>query len=277
MNVRDVLAWGRQRLKDQPAGPLEAEILVCKALGAGRAWLYANPETVLEPGQLATARELIERRDRGEPVAYLTGEREFWSMRLRITPDVLIPRPETELLVEAALEAIPPAAAWRIADLGTGSGAVALALAVERPACEVHATEYSEAALRVARENGRAIVPGRVHFHRGSWLAPLEGKFDVIVSNPPYVAANDPHLRRGDCRFEPKNALTPGEDPLAAVRQIADESRNFLKAGGLLALEHGCDQGPAVRRLLTGLGYRGVETRKDLENRDRVTMAVFGV
>ena len=276
MTVRELLSWGRQRLQSQPAGPLEAEILVCHVLGVSRAWLYANPERVLDPARLEAGRDLIERRVSGEPVAYLTGEREFWSMPLKVSPDVLIPRPETELLVEIVLKAIPPSADWRIADLGTGSGAIALALALERPGCEVHATEYSHAALALARDNGRRIAPGRVRFHKGSWLAPLTGKFEVLVSNPPYVAANDPHLQQGDCRFEPADALTPGRDALAAIRHIADESRLYLQQGGLLAFEHGHDQGEALRQLMAELGYINVQTQTDLENRERVTTGTFG-
>ena len=276
MTVRELLAWGRQRLQSQPAGQLETEMLVCHVLGVSRAWLYANPEGVLDPARLEAARELIERRVNGEPVAYLTGEREFWSMPLKVSPDVLIPRPETERLVEVVLEAIPPSANWRIADLGTGSGAIALALAIERPGCEVHATEYSHAALALARENGRLVAPGRVRFHKGSWLAPLRGKFEILVSNPPYVAANDPHLQQGDCRFEPADALTPGRDALAAIRHIADESRLYLQQGGLLAFEHGYDQGEALRQLMAELGYIDVRTHQDLENRERVTTGTFG-
>lgn len=276
MTVRELLAWGRQRLRSQPAGPLETEVLVCHAMGVSRAWLYANPERELNPAQLLAGQDLIERRVNGEPVAYLTGEREFWSMPLKVSPDVLIPRPETELLVEIVLKATPPSADWRIADLGTGSGAIALALALERPGCEVHATEYSLVALALARENGRLIAPGRVRFHRGSWLAPLTGKFEVLVSNPPYIAANDPHLLQGDCRFEPADALSPGRDALAAFRHIADESRLYLQPAGLLAFEHGYDQGEALRQLMAELGYINVQTHEDLENRERVTTGTFG-
>lgn len=271
MNVRELLSRGRQRLQDQPAGRLETDILVCRALGVSRAWLYANAEAELQREQVEAGQGLIERRREGEPIAYLTGEREFWSLPLKVTPDVLIPRPETELLVETVLNAAPRSAAWRIADLGTGSGAIALAVAVERPGCEIHATETSEAALRVARENGNAIAPGRVHFHLGSWLSPLQGKFEILVSNPPYVAADDAHLQQGDCRFEPPQALTPGHDALAAIRHIADESRHYLAPGGLLTFEHGHDQGEAVRGLLKDFGYHDARTLKDLENRDRVT------
>jgi len=276
MNVRELLAWGRQRLESHSAGPLEAEVLACKSLGVSRAWLYANPGSQPDDDQQTAYRGLVERRVAGEPVAYLTEVREFWSMPLKVSPDVLIPRPETELLVEIVLEAIPRAAQWRIADLGTGSGAIALALAIERPGCEVHATEYSQAALCLAQENGRLIAPGRVRFHHGSWLSPLQGRFDVLVSNPPYIASNDPHLQLGDCRFEPADALTPGRDALAALHHIADEARHYLRPGGLLAFEHGFDQGMVVRKLMIELGYSGVVTRTDLEKRDRATVGNFG-
>jgi release factor glutamine methyltransferase len=274
MNVRQLLDWGRGQLLEQTAGPLEAEILICSVLDVSRAWLYANPEFCPETAQITRYEGLIKRRARGVPIAYLTGQREFWSLSLKVTPDVLIPRPETELLVETVLEVIPADVAWRIADLGTGSGAIALALATERPRCEIHATEYSRAALRLAVENGQAIAPGRVRFHLGSWLAPLQGKFQVLVSNPPYVTADDPHLQQGDCRFEPVCALTPGRDGLAAFREIADASRRYLEKGGLLAFEHGYDQGDALRQLMSDLGYCRVETREDLEDRERVTFGI---
>jgi release factor glutamine methyltransferase len=276
MDVRELLSRGRSRLADQAAGPLEAEVLMGKALGVSRAWLYANPEHVPDGDTQTEYLELIERRACGEPVAYLTGSREFWSLPLKVTPEVLIPRPETELLVETALAFIPPDAAWRVADLGTGSGAVALAICSERPSCEVHASERSAAALEVARENGKLIAPGKINFHLGSWLAPLEGKFQVIVSNPPYVSSDDPHMRQGDCRFEPGDALTPGRDALAAVRQIAGESPRYLFPGGMLALEHGCGQAGEVRQLLLESGYGKVETRNDLEDRPRVTSGIWG-
>ena len=272
MTVRELLAWGRSQLQAEAAGPLEAEILLCQALDVSRAWLYANPYCPCDSGPVSEYKALLERRSQGVPIAYLTGWREFWSLPLRVTPDVLIPRAETELLVETVLEEVPFTAQWRIADLGTGSGAIALAIAIERSGCEIHATELSDAALQVAMENGRTIAPGRVQFHLGSWLAPLAGRFDVLVSNPPYVAAGDPHLQRGDCLHEPRDALTPGQDALAAFRLIADESRGYLRPGGILVLEHGYEQGDALRELMTGLDYRAVETRKDLESRDRVTL-----
>lgn len=275
MDVRNMLAQGRLQLAGQTAASLEAEVLLGKVLGVNRAWLYANPDHV--PGALKEANyaELIERRINGEPVAYLVGSREFWSLSLKVTPDVLIPRPETELLVETALDHVPVDASWRIADLGTGSGAVALAIASERPLCEIHATEYSEAALAVARENAACIAPQSVQFHLGSWLTPLDGKFHLLVSNPPYVAGDDPHLLQGDCRFEPPAALSPGRDAMTAIRHIASESRKYLEAGGMLAFEHGYDQADEARQFMAGLGYRKVTTEYDLEERPRITSGIW--
>jgi len=271
ISVRSLLAEAREHLGAGPSSALEADILLTHVLGVDRSWLFANSERGLPSAEARNFWKLVERRARGEPVAYLTGSREFWSLPLRVTPEVLIPRPETELLVQTALDFIPPDAAWRIADLGTGSGAVAIAIALERPRCEVHATEFSVSALGVAALNVDALAPGRVALHRGSWLAPLEGRFQVIVSNPPYVADGDPHLGEGDCRFEPRAALTPGADGMSAIREIATESLTRLELGGLLAFEHGFDQGKASRSLLQSLGYVNVTTRKDLEGRERVT------
>jgi len=272
VDVHRLLAEGRGTLAGTDAPELEAAILLGYVLGRDRAWFYAHPEAMVAGADTARYRALLERRRDGEPIAYLTGVREFWSLDLRVTPDVLIPRPETELLVETALARIPPDADWRIADLGTGSGAVALAIAAERPGCEVHATELSDAALAVARANAGRLLPGRIRFHAGSWCEPLRGAFRLIASNPPYVDADDPHLGRGDCRFEPRAALTPGADGLAAIRAIADCARAVLEAGGWLLFEHGFEQGAASRALLGELGYQEVETRADLAGRDRVTL-----
>lgn len=216
--------------------------------------------------------QLLDRRARGEPVAYLTGRREFWSLELTVTPDVLIPRPETELLVEQALARIPLDAAWTIADLGTGSGAVALALARERPRCTIIATDASTAALAVARRNAQQLGIGNVEFRHGDWLAPLAGlSFDLIVSNPPYIPDNDPHLSQGDVRFEPRAALTAGADGLDAIRIIATDARRHLRRDGLLLLEHGFDQAAGVRSVLTGHSYAAVSTCPDLLGLPRVT------
>jgi release factor glutamine methyltransferase len=272
VTVRQLLGHGRQLLQGTSQGSLEAEILLAHALGVSRAWLYANGEQAAPPDAEKRFLELAGRRAAGEPVAYLTGLREFWSLPLKVTPDVLIPRPETELLVEIALERLPAGTPFRVADLGTGSGAVALAIASERPLCEVHATELSPAALAVARKNAALLPHGRVCFHGGSWFEPLEGCFDLVVSNPPYVAEGDRHLAQGDCRFEPRAALTPGGDGLSAIKAIASDAPGYLVPGGCLAFEHGYDQGAAARALLEELGFVKIQTRQDLEMRDRVTL-----
>jgi release factor glutamine methyltransferase len=272
MTVAELLRRGRGCLCGNPAAGLEAEVLLAHLLGVERPWLYANRDHAVDKAPAARYLELVSRRSKGEPVAYLTGRREFWSLSFRVKPGVLIPRHETELLVETALRLIPPEQACRVADLGTGSGAIAIAVASERPRCEVHATEIDPAALAVAEENGERLAPGRVRFHVGSWFEPLEGRFDLLLSNPPYIDAGDPHLEQGDCAFEPRAALSPGRDGMAAIRQVAREAPAYLGPGGCLAFEHGCAQGPPSRVLLKELDYLNIETLKDLEGRDRVTL-----
>ena len=242
------------------------------ALETNRSFLYANPELELSYRRSENFKKLIKQRAHGEPIAYLTGNSEFWSLPLDVNPAVLIPRPETERLVEAALDKIPLKADWRVADLGTGSGAIALALASERCNCEIHATDISTKALKVARKNASQLGIDQVQFHRGSWSQPLQGKFHVIVSNPPYVNADDPHLEQGDLRFEPRNALTPGTDGLDAIRKITQMAQPILVSGGWLMFEHGLDQGAATRELLQNLGLINVETLHDLQGHERVTL-----
>jgi release factor glutamine methyltransferase len=270
--VGGLLARARERLAGADSASLDAEVLLCHVLERPRAWLFAHRDDTVDENDRNRFEAQLERRAAGEPVAYLVGFREFWSLSFEVTPDVLIPRPETELLVEAALERLPTDQAARVADLGTGSGAIAIAIAHQRPLCDVHATEVEEAALAVARRNGEQLVAGRVAFHRGSWLEPLSGRFDVVVSNPPYVAADDPHLSEGDCRYEPAGALTPGGDGLAAIKEIASSALNYLEHGGWLVLEHGYEQGAAVRAVLEEHGYRAIETLQDLAGLDRVTL-----
>jgi release factor glutamine methyltransferase len=250
---------------------LEAEILLCHALGVDRSFLYANPELDIDRPRMEFYDSLLERRLAGEPVAYITGKREFWSLPLKVTPDVLIPRPETEMLVETVLDLIPARPGTRVADLGTGSGAVALAIASERPMWEIHATDQSEAAIRVAMENAVNLGLERVLFATGSWTDPLTGKFDVLVCNPPYIASGDPHLSKGDCRFEPKMALEAGEEGLDAIRTIARMARNHLVNGGWLIVEHGYDQGEDVAEIFSSYDLSEISTAKDLSGQDRVT------
>lgn len=255
---------------------LEAELLLAEVLGTGRATLFAYPERRVADDDVGDFRVLVDRRRRGEPLAYLLGRREFWSLDLEVTPDVLIPRPETELLVELALECVPmPGTGARLADLGTGSGAIALAVARERPAATVHATDRSAAALAVAGRNARRLGLERIRFHPGDWCEPLADlgfRFDLLLSNPPYVREGDPHLERGDCRFEPRQALTPGVDDLASFRCLTKCAGPILRPGGWLMLEHGPEQGSAVRRLLASRGYREIATHRDLAGHERITI-----
>jgi len=277
MRVRELLQQAGRTLRapgaDGGDARLEAELLLAHSLGVSRAWLYAHSEDAVAPAAAGECLELLRRRAAGEPMAYLIGEREFWSLRVRVTPAVLIPRPETELLVEAALERVPAAAKELfIADVGTGSGAIALALASERPAARIIATDRSRAALAVARDNARRLGLRRIHFCLGDWCAPLRGPFHAIVCNPPYVRAGDPHLQRGDCRHEPEAALTPGKDEWLAFRTIARQAPAALAPGGRLLFEHGWDQGAGLRDLLGRAGFVEIETLRDLQGHERVTL-----
>ena len=251
---------------------VDAETLLAHALGEGRSWLFAHADDVLPSDARTRFDALLRRRIAGEPVAYLTGRRGFWTLDLDVTPATLVPRPETELLVELALTRIPPARPARIADLGTGSGAIALAIARERPQSRVVATDASLSALDVARRNAARHHIANVEFRCGNWFAPLAGdNFDLIASNPPYIADGDPHLSEGDLRFEPDAALSSGVDGLDAIRTIIAAAPTHLDAAGWLLLEHGWDQGDAVRALLHAAGFSDVETMRDLEGRDRVS------
>lgn len=260
-----------QALSDSPR--LDAELLLCHVLEKSRSYLFTWPEKSLTAGQQKQFDALLARRQAGEPVAHILGRREFWSLELQVTADTLIPRPETELLVEAALERIPADAAWRIADLGTGSGAIALAVASERPLCRVVAVERSTAALTVARENGERLGLTNVEFLAGSWFEPLAGRqFEMLLSNPPYIPQQDPHLRKGDVRFEPTTALTAGADGLDDIRHIVTHAANYLTPPGWLLLEHGYDQGEAVAGLLHLAGFRDVALLEDLQGHGRVSL-----
>lgn len=273
-DVRRLIAdsiTGLQAASESPR--LDATLLLAHVLGVERSWLLARPEHV--PDAAATARfaALLARRARGEPMAYLLGEQEFWSLRLMVSPDVLIPRPDTECLVEQALAVIDPAAEVRMADLGTGSGAVALAVASERPRARITATDASAAALAVAQSNVRRLGLHNVGFVRGDWLQPLAaGTFHCIASNPPYVAPSDPHLRHGGVAFEPRRALVANEHGLAVLFHLIDHARARLLPGGWLLLEHGYEQAAAVAQRLQRHGYRRIATVADLGGHQRVTL-----
>jgi release factor glutamine methyltransferase len=269
--VRDSLAAAAQQLGGDEAR-LEAEVLLLHVLQRPRAWLYAHADDELPAAVDDAFAALLKRRGVGEPVAYLTGAREFWSLPLRVSPATLIPRADTERLVELALQRLPADAPLRVADLGTGSGAIALAIASERPQAQVTATDASAAALAVARDNAQLNNIANIDFIQSDWFTALAGRrFALIVSNPPYIAAQDPHLARGDLRFEPRTALASGADGLDDIRVIAAQAAAHLEPGGWLLLEHGHDQGAAVRALLDAAGFADTATWQDLAGLDRVS------
>lgn len=253
---------------------LEAQILLGHVLAQPRSWLIAHDRDALDPAQAKAFQSLLARRLNGEPIAYIVGEREFYGHAFKVTPAVLIPRPETELLVELALQRLPPGQAARMLDLGAGSGAVAVSLALARPAAQATAVEISPAALAVARENAARLGAANLEIRLGSWYAPLrEGeRFELIVSNPPYIAAGDAHLAHGDLRFEPPGALAAGPDGLADIRSIVSGAGNFLAPGGWLLFEHGYDQAAACRELLADAGFSEVASAADLAGIERVTL-----
>ncbi|HEY8265310.1 MAG TPA: peptide chain release factor N(5)-glutamine methyltransferase [Steroidobacteraceae bacterium] len=271
IRVAGALAALQKRLAAaSPSAGLDSELLVAHVLGTGRASLAADPDRGLAPEELLALESFVRRRLAGEPVAYLTGRREFWSIEIEVSPDVLVPRPETELLVERALIAIEGLKSPAVLDLGTGSGAIAIAIAAERPDAAVTATDVSAAALGVARRNAAGLGLRNLRFFEGAWYAPLAGaRFDVIVSNPPYVAAGDPALEA--LAHEPRLALVSGNDGLEALTAVVSAAPRHLSPGGWLLVEHGASQGDAVRGLLRSAGLEKISTRADLAGLDRVT------
>lgn len=252
-----------------PLDPLENRILLCHALGLARVALITQSERALSADEAARLDALVQRRLQGEPIAYIVGEREFFGLPFKVGPGVLIPRPDTELIVELALERLPPRG--RLLDMGTGSGAIAVACAHSRKDAAVTALDVSEDALAIARANA-AANGARVAFLRSDWFAALGAqRFEIIASNPPYIAAGDPHLTQGDLRFEPSGALTDHADGLSALRIIVDGAPAHLEPGGWLLLEHGYDQAEAVRALLAARGFAEVQSWRDLAGIERVS------
>ncbi len=263
------------RLRDTtPSARLDAEVLIAHELGKNRSYLHAWPEKNLPADAAMHIRAVVKKRASGMPIAYLIGKKEFWSREFNITPSVLIPRPETEELVDLALSLIPTDAVYRIADLGTGSGAIAVTLAAERPNSQLVASDVCPQALAIAAANAARHNTANVSFLLSNWFDAIPPMtFDLIVSNPPYIAANDPHLDRGDVRSEPRIALTAGDDGLAALSTIAHQARRRLKPGGYLLLEHGYAHSADLNGLLSSVGYSNIIAHRDLQGHLRVTSA----
>ncbi len=254
----------------------EVHLLMARVLQVNRAWLAAHGDEQCAPAALAQYQDWLERRLQGEPIAYIFGEKEFFGLLLAVNADVLIPRPETELLVELALARMPVGRMLRVLDLGTGSGAIALSLAKIRPDTQLLAVDASAEALQVARDNARRLQLPNVEFVQSDWWrrVPVAPKFDLIVSNPPYIAAGDPHLQQGDLRYEPPHALLAGAEGLDDLQVIIAAAPYYLAAGGSLLLEHGYEQGGIVLSLLERAGFSAVVTHRDLAGQERVSVGM---
>lgn len=273
MNIKNLLSEASALLKSDEAA-IEAQLLLQHLLNVNRAWLIAHQNDALEANIHEAYRALINRRANGEPIAYIMGYRDFYGLKLKVTPDTLIPRPDTETLVDAALEKIEPNLPLSICDLGTGTGAIALAIAKNRPHAQVTAVDFSEKALEVARQNAQDLSILNCQFLQSDWLSALKNhSFDVIVSNPPYIEADDQHLNQGDLRFEPLSALASGKDGLDDIRTIIRQSKNHLKPSGWLMLEHGYNQAEAVANLFKEAGFSDISHALDLQGIQRVAMA----
>ena len=273
VNIDTALADATERLRGVSDSPmLDAELLLARALDVPRTYLVAHPEDSLDPAAVERFFSAIERRSDGLPLAYISGEKEFWSMTLFVSPDTLVPRPETEVLVQQALQRIPDGESFAVLDLGTGNGAIAMAIARERSNCNVTATEISDSALAVARENANRHALPNIEFLSGDWTAPVAGRtFDLIASNPPYVPSADPDLEH--LTYEPQMALASGADGLDAIRRISVEAKLIIKPGGTLLIEHGDRQQQEVARILSAEGWTEIRHVNDLAGKPRVTIA----
>ncbi len=270
MTIRDLLKRAQNSLSGETAA-LDCELLLCHCLGKDRAYLYTWPEHKVDSAIQIAFQQLLERRSNGEPIAYLIGRREFWSLPLAVNNSTLIPRPDTERLVEVALDLPLPGNA-NVLDLGTGTGAIALALASENPSWQVLGVDVAQEIVQLAQKNAHELKIGNAQFLQSNWfenVAPRQ--FDLMVSNPPYIAEDDPHLNEGDVRFEPRRALIAEQNGFAAIAAIANAAKSYLRAGGWLLFEHGYKQGPKVRTLLSQLNYNDISTWQDWGGNERVT------
>lgn len=278
LTIEEALQWASSELSAQESGKLDAQILLAYVLQESRTYLYTWPDKKLTNQAWLDYETLITKRQQGEPVAYLTGEKEFWSLLLKVAPCTLIPRPETELLVSTVLELSEKAerSSIRVLDLGTGTGAIALALASEKPTWTIEAVDQSLAAVELAKENRDAFTLRNVDIFQSDWFsAILNKKYHFIVSNPPYIDSHDPHLEQGDVFFEPDSALIADDNGIADLKTIISEGMNYLEDEGYLLLEHGYQQAKAVRTIMSQYSYKNIQTMKDTFGNDRVTFGQF--
>lgn len=277
-SIANLVNQGRILLQaGSDSAKLDVEILLCVVLDKERSYLLTWPEKVLSDEQLHSFLRLLLRRIQGEPIAYLTGVKEFWSLPLAVSSSTLIPRPDTETLVELVLEQYGNSKNISCLDLGTGTGAIALAIASEKPTWKIDAIDFNADAVKLAQLNAKNLKLSQVNIFQSDWFSQVgaDKKFDVIVSNPPYIDSEDENLSQGDVRFEPISALIAKEDGLADIKHIADVAREFLSTQGKLFFEHGFEQGQDVRNILTALGYKNAHTEQDLNGHDRITWCVF--
>lgn len=273
MQIVDALKHARQQLHASESAQLDSELLLCEVLNCERSHLYAYPEKELTTHHIESLNQFIALRAEGHPIAHITKQREFWSLLLHVDEHTLIPRPETEILVDAALKLIPKDSEKAVLDLGTGSGAIAIAIASERPFAKIIATDNSDKALYIAKQNAEKHTINNIHFINADWFN-MENKqsYDVIVSNPPYICSDDTHLEQGDVRFEPLSALASGKDGLNDLRSIIHEAKNHLNKQGWLLVEHGYNQAKQVEQLFNENNFNSVTTIKDYSDNDRVTI-----
>ena len=269
--VSEALDWATEQLSESDDARLDSQVLLAYTLNVSRTWLFTWPDKALDGATLTAFNALIEERKSGAPIAYITGYRDFWSLRLKVTSDTLIPRADTELLVETALTLKNVEKPCDVIDLGTGTGAIALSLANECPSWRITATDINPKTLAVAKENATTLELA-VSFKESAWFDAINDRYDLVISNPPYIESDDPHLQQGDLRFEPAGALASGQDGLDDIRRLVQQALKHLKKDGYLLLEHGYQQAEAVRSLMAKAGYIDIETHQDIEERDRVTL-----
>ena len=271
--ITELLQQAEQSINSSESARLDAEILFCDVMQLQRSRIYSHPEQLVPEDKSVLFQSLIEQRQLGHPIAHLTGKKEFWSLELTVNRDTLIPRPETELLVETALQIIPQDAAFSILDLGTGSGAIAIAIASERPNCRIVATDINSNALAIARKNAETHQMDNIQFYPSNWYQNIPSQsFDMIVSNPPYIRQDDEHLSQGDVRFDPELALVAGTDGMQAINMILESAKHYLASDACLLIEHGYDQKPLVQEAFLKHDFKRIKTFQDLSGQDRITL-----